>query len=47
MEVVEKRNEIIDLMDKDRLRETVEDESVTTQLGIFTKNSQFIHRITL
>ncbi|XP_065200759.1 MICAL-like protein 1 isoform X1 [Planococcus citri] len=34
LEVVEKRNEIIEAMEKDRLRETAEDKSVTTQLDV-------------
>lgn len=46
LEIVEKRNEIIETMENERLRRTAEDLSVTTQLGIFTRNSKYIHRIT-
>jgi hypothetical protein len=36
VEVVERRNEIIDCLEMDRLREKEEDKSVGTQLGIFS-----------
>jgi len=36
VEVVERRNEIIDCLEMDRLREKEEDRSVGTQLGIFS-----------
>ncbi|XP_050537279.1 MICAL-like protein 1 isoform X2 [Daktulosphaira vitifoliae] len=45
VEVVERRNEIVDSLEKDRLREAEEDRSVFNQIGTFAQGSKYIHRI--
>lgn len=45
VEVVERRNEIVENLEKDRLREAEEDRSVFNQIGTFAQGSKNIHRI--
>lgn len=45
VEVVGKRNEIVENLEKDRLREAEEDRSVFNQIGTFAQGSKNIHRI--
>jgi Protein of unknown function (DUF3585). len=47
VEVVERRNEIVELLEKDRLKELEEDRSVTSQINIFAQGSIYIHSIHL
>jgi hypothetical protein len=45
VEVVGRRNEIVENLEKDRLREAEEDRSVFNQIGTFAQGSKNIHRI--
>lgn len=45
VEVVERRNEIVENLEKDRLREAEEDRSVFNQIGTFAQGSKNIHHI--
>lgn len=40
-----RRNEIVENLEKDRLREAEEDRSVFNQIGTFSQGSKNIHRI--
>jgi len=45
VEVVGRRNEIVENLEKDRLREAEEDRSVFNQIGTFAQGSKNIHHI--